>query len=357
MKNRFIMIVIACIMIAHNSIGSIENNQLPIKIGMSMALSGPAGDLGQRLLKGIQPVIQRVNQEGGVKGRKIQLIIKDDQYKPDLTVKNTIKMLKHDQVDLFFSFVGTPTVSKVAPLFLSYDRMLFFPFTGAENLRLSPLDGHIYHNRPSYWVETKTIVDYLVTQGKKKIAIFFQHDSFGQNGRVGVIKTLKKYQLEPTLSVNYRRNQFDVEQAQEVADMIHDSQSDAVICIANHSASAKLIKAIRETSRIPIANVSFADPIELVSMLIADDKSSDKEHYVSQLIHSIVVPYDKVIQTIGHFDPIRYEGYANTTLLTQLLDKISSPISQWTPQDVQKQLRPSDHSFIIHYQDGSWKPI
>ena len=128
-----------------------------IELGMSAAFSGPSRGLGNELYRGIVACLDRVNAEGGVDGRPVELRAMDDAYQPDQCVANTTKLMLEHDVFALFGYVGTPTVSRVLPLLQALqDRhtYLFFPFTGAQPHREPPFGEFAFNLRPSYRAET-----------------------------------------------------------------------------------------------------------------------------------------------------------------------------------------------------------
>jgi hypothetical protein len=86
-----------------------------ILLGQSCAMSGPAKDLGTKMQAGLLAYLGKANNEGGINGRKISLISKDDGYEPDCAIANTRDLIEKDKVFLLIGEVGTPT-SKVGKL-------------------------------------------------------------------------------------------------------------------------------------------------------------------------------------------------------------------------------------------------
>ncbi|MYF57515.1 MAG: ABC transporter substrate-binding protein, partial [Gammaproteobacteria bacterium] len=112
-----------------------------IVLGVSAAFSGPSRGLGTELYRGASAYFSRVNENGGINGRRIVLKMYDDGYQPDPCVENTMKLMLEDQVFLLFGYVGTPTVTRVLPLlkkFQDENIFMFFPFTGAQPQRQPP---------------------------------------------------------------------------------------------------------------------------------------------------------------------------------------------------------------------------
>ena len=135
-----------------------------------MPLSGSSQSLGKELLSGAELYFEHINKKGGVKGQLLEWVVYDDQYTPNQTVKNTVRLIEKDQVDILFSYVGTPTVTRILPLLKQYQDKhinLYFPFTGAEPQRRPPYDAFVFNFRASYMQETSAIVNYFVKNGKK----------------------------------------------------------------------------------------------------------------------------------------------------------------------------------------------
>ena len=76
-----------------------------ILIGQSAAFSGPTGDLGREFREGAHQVFERVNAEGGVHGRQIVMIYRDDGYDPSRSAANTRLFLQRDGVFALFGYV------------------------------------------------------------------------------------------------------------------------------------------------------------------------------------------------------------------------------------------------------------
>ena len=90
--------------------------QAPIVLGQSCALTGPAKNLGLEMRAGILAAFSRINDEGGIGGRDILLISRDDGYEPDRAVRNTLVFIQDAQVFMIIGQVGTPTSKAVVPI-------------------------------------------------------------------------------------------------------------------------------------------------------------------------------------------------------------------------------------------------
>ena len=88
-----------------------------IVLGQSVALTGPASQLGIQMRNGVSAYLDYVNAQGGVHGRKIELITLDDGYEPARTVPNTKKLIDEHKVFALIGYVGTPTSVPAIPVF------------------------------------------------------------------------------------------------------------------------------------------------------------------------------------------------------------------------------------------------
>jgi branched-chain amino acid transport system substrate-binding protein len=210
-------------------------------LGQSAAFSGPAAQLGIQMKRGAKIWFDQVNAAGGIHGQTIELRTADDGYEPDRCKANTDKFIKDDAFALF-GYVGTPTCLAALPL-VNEARIPFFgPFTGAEALR-EPFSRSVFHVRASYYDETGLIVKQLTALELRKIAVFYQNDSYGKAGLEGVKRALKPLGLEPVALGTVERNTVDVAKAvQEIV----SRQPDAVVQISAYRSCAAFIREARK---------------------------------------------------------------------------------------------------------------
>lgn len=179
----------------------------PIRLGMSAPFQGPNGDLGIEMRRGMRAYFERVNRQGGLRGRDLLLDSRDDGYDPALARQNTLDLLDvrqevegNDQPDIvgpngvlaLVGNVGTPTALASAPLATKNRTIFFAPFTGAnEYLRDGTKSPYVFNYRASYYEETAAMADFLFRVRSPRIAdhehviAFVQNDTFGEAGYSG----------------------------------------------------------------------------------------------------------------------------------------------------------------------------
>ena len=330
-----------------------------IVLGMSAAFKGPSRGLGIELYRGSMAYFEHVNREKkGVHGRKIVLKAYDDGYNPIPAVENTIKLFENDDPFLLYGYVGTPTVTRVLPLLkLHSDRSayLFFPFTGAQPHRQPPYDAFVFNLRASYQQETGELVDKFLQVGRKKIAVFYQIDSFGRGGWDGVRSALAKHNLSIVEEATYRRGTpFANDMRAQVA-ILRKADPDAVICVGAYAACAAFIRDARDAGwNVPIANIAFVGSENLLALLLEHGKVNGKD-YTLNLINSQVVPsyyrddlpaikeYRELMDRYkpmpgtelveADYRPLPYgvvslEGFLNAKLLVEILNRMGKKLDK-----------------------------
>jgi ABC-type branched-subunit amino acid transport system substrate-binding protein len=258
----------------------------PIILGQSCALSGPAESLGLEMRAGLLAAFSKINDEGGVNGRDIVLISRDDGYEPDRAIRNTRDLIQNENVFMLIGEIGTPTSEAVVPLAEEWKIPFFAPFTGAEFLRV-PFHKYVINVRPSYFQEMERLASYLTQVKKiKRIACFYQNDSYGFSGLKGIEIALKKRGMSLVSKGSYERNTVAVMGA--LRD-INRAEPEAVILVGTYSACAEFIKLSKSkiNKKQLYCNISFVGTKSLQRAL--------GEHG-RDVIVSQVVPYPEDIE-------------------------------------------------------------
>lgn len=305
----------------------------PIVIGVSNAQSGPSRFLGQKLLRGARAYFDKVNATGGVHGRRISLVVKDDRYEPDPAVRNTHELIEHDEVLFLFGYVGTPTLVRVLPLLRYYEKkkiVVVGPFTGAEPLRRPPYDRYVFNLRASYHEETRALVRHLHARGHRRIGTLWQSDAYGKDAEIGVRKALAELGLDLVESVTYRRNEPASTDMTAQVRLLREARADAVIAVGVYGPCAAFVRDARLAGwDVPIATVSFVGAGTMLQAL--GEASVDLGLDLTRdLVSSQVVPspndlrYPLVLDYRAHMPPeergfISLEGWLDAVVVVEAL--------------------------------------
>jgi branched-chain amino acid transport system substrate-binding protein len=221
-----------------------------------------------------------VNAQGGIHGRQVVMVYRDDRYEPALAAANTSRFLQKDKVFALFGYVGTPTVQASLPLIERDQVPLIAPLTGAQLTR-HPFNRLIFNLRASYHQEIEASIHYLQRFGRRGIAIVYQNDAFGNDGLQGAVRSLRRHGLAPLAVVSVERNSSDADGA---ARRVALSRPDAVLVVSTYGTVASFITDLRRHHcDAQVMNVSFVG-----SNALADALSPPLRHGVGI---SQVVPF------------------------------------------------------------------
>ena len=170
----------------------------PIKIGFTGPLSGSLSLLGQGVRDGLETYIQVINAQGGVNGRKIELIAEDDAYDPTRTIAAAKKLAEQDKVVALVSPTGTPNVAAILTYTGEQKLPIIAPYAFSHTLT-TPTKPYAFTTLPEVRVQANVLADYLVKKlDRKKIAVIYQNDDFGQDAVTGFEDRLKALNIPLT---------------------------------------------------------------------------------------------------------------------------------------------------------------
>lgn len=263
-----------------------------ITVGMTAPFSGSAKELGRGMQIGIETYFKHLNETAnGVHGRKLKLLVRDDEYEPTKCLAAVKEMIHEKPVFAFVGSVGTPTAQAVLPTVLENKRIFFGAFTGAPILRKDPPDRYVFNYRASYAEEAAATVQYLLSIRRVKpdeIAVFAQNDGFGNAGFDGVARALRKVGFDPRniVRVGYERNSLDIDAA-VTGLLAHKDRIKAVLMVPTYKPAALFVKRIIDGGMNPIfTSVSFVN-----SNALADSLREMGPKYCNGVIITQVVPF------------------------------------------------------------------
>ena len=152
-----------------------------IKIGHTNPYSGNASAYGT-IGKTIAAYFKKVNDEGGVNGRKINFISYDDGYSPPKTVEMVRKLVEQDQVAFVFQTLGTPPNTAIQKYLNQQKVPQLFVATGATKWNDPKNFPWTMGYQPNYQTEGRVYAAYALSHVKDaKIGILYQNDDYGKD--------------------------------------------------------------------------------------------------------------------------------------------------------------------------------
>src|SRR3989440_1634138 len=157
-----------------------------IKIGQTNPFSGPASSYAT-IGKTQAAYIKMINDQGGVNGRKINLIQYDDAYSPPKAVEQVRKLVESDEVLLTFQLLGTPSNAAVQKYLNSKKVPQLFAATGASKFTDPKNFPWTMGFNPNYFVEGRIYGQYILKEHPNaKIGILYQNDDLGRDYLIGL---------------------------------------------------------------------------------------------------------------------------------------------------------------------------
>ena len=186
-----------------------------IKVGNTNPYSGPASAYGT-IGKAIGAYFKKVNDEGGVNGRKINYVTYDDGYSPPKTVEMVRKLVEQDQVALLFQTLGTPPNSAIHRYMNQQKTPHLFVATGATKWNDPKNFPWTMGFQPNYQTEGRVYAAHMLKNTPDaKVGILYQNDDYGKDYLKG---------FEDALTEAGKKNLIVLRQSYEVTDPTIDSQ-------------------------------------------------------------------------------------------------------------------------------------
>ena len=152
-----------------------------IKIGNTMPYSGPASGYSA-IGKSLAAYFAMINDQGGINGRKINFISRDDAYSPPKTVEVVRKLVEEDQVLMVFQSLGTPPNLAIRGYLNDNKIPQLFVGSGADQWNDPKRYPWTMGWQPSYGTEAHIFARYVLDNlPDAKIAVLYQNDDFGKN--------------------------------------------------------------------------------------------------------------------------------------------------------------------------------
>lgn len=145
-------------------------------IGSTLDLSKSLKEEGQKMREGLNAYVRKINRDGGVRGKKVKLVVLDDGYDPVTAKKNVETLISQYKTNIILSSLGSPTTAGYLDLIKEKKVLVVFPFTGSPVLR-DPSYSHLLHLTPPYDQIELALFRYGIDKLEvKKWSLFAQSD-------------------------------------------------------------------------------------------------------------------------------------------------------------------------------------
>lgn len=232
-----------------------------IVIGSSQPLSGPAAFWGQGVGGGMAAYIAMINERGGINGRKLRLVLRDDSYLPTRAVANVRELVERERVFSIVSLIGSANAFAVRDYLIENQVLWVSPTADANMWAGFKNKKYLFVTYPGYVDEGRILTLYAAQkEGAKSIAVFYQNDLYGQKGLLGIKRGIAETKIKLAGAVPYEVTDRDLSGH---AVKLRQSGADAVMLYATPAQGALIVREMAKIGFSPklFASFTLADPI------------------------------------------------------------------------------------------------
>ena len=308
-------------------------NSGPIKIGAIFSVTGPASFLGAPAAKTAKMLMDKINNEGGVNGRKLQLILKDSAGSPEKAVSFAKQLIEEEQV---LAIIGPSTSGETMQIkaLCEENQMILISCAAAEVI-VNPLAKHVFKVAPKDSHAAVLIYRTMKDHGIRKVAVLSSNDGFGAAGKKQLEDLAKAEGMEILVNEVYDK------QATDLTDILTKVKSQpGVQAVVNWSivpAQSIVAKNMRQIGlNVPLyqshgfANRKYAEQAGVAaegtlfpaSRIVVGDELAD-DHPQKRVVTSYKQEYEKLFNE----DVSTFGGHAYDALLVivEALKKAGGP--------------------------------
>jgi ABC-type branched-subunit amino acid transport system substrate-binding protein len=213
-----------------------------IVFGQSAPLTGANAELGNDIRNGALAYFKKVNDAGGVHGRKLELVSLDDANQVARSEANTVELVEKQKVFALFGYASATLSRPALPIVAKHNVPFLAPFTGADPMRV--FNKNVYNMRASYADELEKIVEHYLTLGSKRFSIVHYDDVVGKENLTAVERALKKHNMAPVSVAAFKdRAKPDIDGGVK---SVKQGEPDVVILTTLYKATSDFVKASRK---------------------------------------------------------------------------------------------------------------
>jgi branched-chain amino acid transport system substrate-binding protein len=180
----------------------------PIKLGQIIPITGEAAESGKYHKQGAEIAVDKINAAGGINGRKIQIVLEDDQTTNPGGVAALQKLLEDKEIPMILGSIRSTQVQAMLP---TINEAKIPVAIGGTNYGLTHSGSQwVFRFRPHDGMSAKVIAKFMIEELKqKKVAIVHASDAFGNGGRDMLTPAVKEIGGEVVFTQGYNNQEKD----------------------------------------------------------------------------------------------------------------------------------------------------
>jgi branched-chain amino acid transport system substrate-binding protein len=214
----------------------------PIKVGLVAALSGQSAKSGEALTRGLTMAINEVNAKGGVLGRQLELVRRDDESNPSKGMLAARELVQREKVTVLFGGLDTPVSLAIVPL----ANQMKVPFMGiwAAGTKITEngaADNYVFRVSAVDELVDEALVKYGVDNGMKKPGMILINNPWGESNEAGFKRALEKRGLANAGVERIQDSDLDVVPQ---LTRLKNAGADTLLMVGNVGPSAQVVKSL-----------------------------------------------------------------------------------------------------------------
>lgn len=182
--------------------------QQPIRVGASLSQTGSFAALGRNQLRGYQLCVKQANEKGGVLGRKLELLVEDDQSQAAAAVRIYEKLITQDKVDAILGPYSSPITEAVADVSEKHRMPMVAPLASTTSIFKKGRKFAFMVLSPAE-VYLEGLVDMAAKRGAKTVAVINEDTLFAKASAQGTAELARKKGLQVVIAEAYPKGNTD----------------------------------------------------------------------------------------------------------------------------------------------------
>lgn len=220
----------------------------PLRIGALFSVTGPASFLGEPERNTLEMLVKEANAKGGIKGRKLELVVYDTQGDATKAVQLATKLIKNDKVSVI---VGPSTTGETMAIIPVVEKEKIPLISCAAGVKITePVKKYVFKTPANDHVAAEKIFNYMAAKKQKSVALLTVTDGFGSSGREQLKDLARKKGIAVVADETYGPKDTDMT-AQLTK--IKGSKADAIICWGTNPGPAIVTRNVKQLGiKIPL---------------------------------------------------------------------------------------------------------
>lgn len=215
----------------------------PLKIGLVAALSGQSAKSGEAIVRGLTIAIDEINGAGGIKGRKLELVARDDESNPGKGLLAARELVQREKVAALFGGLDTPVSLAIVP-FVNQSKVPFIGVwaAGTNITRNGSKDNYVFRVSAVDAYVGEALVEYAIKKKSAKApGLILINNPWGESNEHALLDELKKRNMKAVGVEKFENNDVDVVPQ---LTRLKQAGADSLFLVANAAPSSQVVKSL-----------------------------------------------------------------------------------------------------------------